>query len=78
MPQDQDKDLNRGGTMGQEGDLPGVRPQQKPQQKPQQPPQQQPQQPPEKRDQQRQQQGGTGREPRKEEKQQIQPEDKID
>jgi len=70
MPQDQDKDLNRGGTMGQEGDLPGVRPQQKPQQ--------QPQQQPEKRDQQRQQQGGTGREPRKEEKQQIQPEDEID
>ena len=74
MPQDQDKGVNRGGTMGQEGDLPGVRPQQKPQQKPQ----QQPQQPPETRDQQRQQQGGTGREPRKEEKQQIQPEDEID
>jgi hypothetical protein len=69
MPQDQDKDLNRGGTMDQEGDLPGVRPQQKPQQKPQ--------QQPEKRDPQRQQ-GGIGREPRKEEKQQIQPEHEVD
>ena len=71
MPQDQDK--NRGGTMGQEGDMPGVKPQQKPQQKPG----QQPQQQPEKRDQQKQQ-GGIGREPRPEEKQQIEPEHEVD
>jgi len=73
MPQDQDKGLNRGGTMGQEGDLPGVKPQQKPQPKPQPNPQQQP----EKRDQQKQQ-GGIGREPRPDEKQQIQPEHDVD